>query len=63
MTERDILRKVVAKGKNPDKVKVKDIMNDPVITIDANEDILKAIKLLFRRLFLPFYNKLPYMRQ
>ena len=46
MTERDILRKIVAKGKNPDKVKVKDVMNEPVITIDANEDILEASKIM-----------------
>jgi len=46
VTERDILRKIVAKGKNPDKVKVKDIMNDPIITIDANEDILEASKIM-----------------
>src|SRR3989338_2718107 len=44
MTERDILRKIVAKGKNPDKVK--DIMNNPVITIDANEDISEASKIM-----------------
>ena len=42
MTERDILRKIVAKGKNPDSTKVKDIMNYPLITIDADENILKA---------------------
>ncbi len=41
-TERDILRKVVAKGKNPDEVKVKDIMSYPIITIGANEDITEA---------------------
>ena len=42
MTERDILRKIVAKGRNPDEVKVKDIMNKPIITIDVDEDILEA---------------------
>jgi len=42
MTERDILRKVVAKGKNPDEVKVKDIMSYPIVTIDANDDITEA---------------------
>ena len=42
VTERDILRKIVAKGKNPDEVKVNEIMSHPLITIDANEDILKA---------------------
>ena len=41
-TERDILRKVVAKGKNPDEVKAKDIMSYPIITIGANEDIIEA---------------------
>ncbi len=44
MTERDILRKIVAKGENPDKLKVKDIMNQPLLTIDANEDIVEASK-------------------
>ena len=42
MTERDILRKIVAQGRNPDKLRAKDIMNSPLITIDANEDILEA---------------------
>ena len=44
MTERDILRKIVAKGKNPNVLKVKDIMNHPIITIDANEEIAEASK-------------------
>ena len=44
MTERDILRKVVAKGKNPDKLRVKEIMSHPLITIGANEDIVEASK-------------------
>lgn len=46
MTERDILRKVVAKGKNPDQLTVKDIMSYPIITINADEDILEASKLM-----------------
>ena len=44
MTERDIWRKIVAKGENPSELKVKDIMNSPIITIDANEHILEASK-------------------
>ncbi len=44
MTERDILRKVVAKGKTPEKLKVNDIMSHPIITIDTNEDVLAATK-------------------
>lgn len=42
MTERDILRKVVAKGKNPDYVTIKEIMTSPIMTIDSNEDITEA---------------------
>ena len=42
MTERDILRKIVAKGKNPDELRVKHIMSSPLITIDADEDVVKA---------------------
>ena len=48
MTERDILRKVVAKGRNPEKLKVKDIMNSPVLTIDANKDIMEASDIMGR---------------
>ena len=46
MTERDILRKIVAKGVNPDELRVKDVMNYPLITIDVNEHILEASKKL-----------------
>ena len=46
MTERDILRKVVAKGKNVETTGVKDIMSYPLITIDANEDALEASRIM-----------------
>lgn len=46
MTERDILRKIVAKGKNPDNLRVKDIMSSPLITIDANEDVAEASRII-----------------
>ena len=42
MTERDILKKIVAKGENSDVLRVKDIMSYPIITIEANEDIEAA---------------------
>ena len=44
MTERDILKKIVAKGENSDVLRVKDIMSYPIITIDANESVVKASK-------------------
>ena len=39
MTERDILRKIVAKRENPDILRAKNIMSYPIITIDVSEDI------------------------
>ena len=49
MTERDILRKIVAKGKDPDETKVKDIMSYPLVTIDAEEDIVKASEIFDKK--------------
>ncbi len=46
MTERDILRKVVAMGRNPAETTVKDVMNAPLITVDANTYIEDAADLL-----------------
>ena len=46
VTERDILRKVVAKGKNTDIITAKDIMSRPLITIDANNDALEASRIM-----------------
>ncbi len=56
VTERDILRKVVAKRLNADRVTIKDIMNAPLITVDSETDILDASNILaakkIRRLIL-----------
>lgn len=45
-TERDILRKIVAKGRNAELVKVRDIMSSPLITIDADASIEEASSLM-----------------
>ncbi len=62
MTERDILRKIVAKGRNPDELTVKDIMSQPIITSDANEDIAEASRKIsqhkIRRLIITENNKI-----
>jgi CBS domain-containing protein len=49
MTERDILRKIVAKGKNPNQTRVREIMSSPLITIDADEDVLKAGEIMDKK--------------
>lgn len=46
VTERDILYRVVAGGKDPSKLKLKDIMSKPLIFIDANAKVKEAIALM-----------------
>jgi CBS domain-containing protein len=46
ITERDFLRKVVAQGKDPSKLKVEEIMSAPIITIDENEKVKAASQLM-----------------
>ncbi|MAH33269.1 hypothetical protein CL615_02660 [archaeon] len=45
-TERDILRKVVARGSNPDELKIRRIMTPDIITIDLNEDAVEAGRIM-----------------
>lgn len=45
-TERDILQRVVAKGLDASKVKMKDIMSKPLITINGNMPIINAIRIM-----------------
>lgn len=45
-TERDILRRVVAKGLDASNVKMKDIMSKPLITINGSMPIINAIRVM-----------------
>lgn len=49
VTERDILRKIVACGRDPNQITVRRIMSSPVITIDANEDVSTASELMDKK--------------
>jgi len=49
LTERDILRRVVAKDKNPSTTKVKDVMTSSPITIEKDRPLREAIDLLNRK--------------
>ena len=42
LTERDILNKIVAAGKDPNKVTVNNIMSSPIYTIDADSRVSEA---------------------
>lgn len=46
VTERDILNKVVAKGKDPSQVRVKEIMSKNVISIGPDKDMEVACDLM-----------------
>lgn len=46
ITQKDILQKVIVMGKHPNSVKIKDIVSKPIVTINANEDLLEASRLL-----------------
>lgn len=44
LTERDLVRKVISKNREPKKIKVKNIMTKPLITIDPETDLNKAVR-------------------
>jgi CBS domain-containing protein len=49
LTERDLVRKVLAKGKDPKSVKVNDIMSKPVVRINEDSDLLDASELMKKK--------------
>jgi CBS domain-containing protein len=46
VTERDIVNRVLAKDLDPSKTKIQEIMSFPLITINPDDDLLKASKLM-----------------
>jgi len=46
VTERDIISKVLAKELDPSKTRVSEIMSTPLLTIDPDDDLLKASELM-----------------
>ena len=46
ITERDIIFRVVAQNRGPFKVTLKDIMSEPLITIDADKSVEEAMAVL-----------------
>ena len=49
LTERDLLKKVVAKGLNPVSTKAKEVMTSPPVTIDQARPLGEAIDLMNRK--------------
>ncbi len=48
VTERDIIRRVIAKGRDVEKVKLGEIMSSPLITVPPDEPIGRAMELMAR---------------
>ncbi len=49
ITEGSVLRKVIAKRLNPEKVRVSEIMSSPLITIDEDASLYEAMKLMLEK--------------
>jgi CBS domain-containing protein len=49
VTERDILKRIVAEDKNAKKTKVKEIMTSPLVTIEPTTDLEEAARLMFEK--------------
>ena len=48
VTERDVLRRVVAEAKDVMNTKVKDIMTSPLVVVGPDTDVEEAVKLMFQ---------------
>ncbi|MCS6784838.1 MAG: CBS domain-containing protein [Candidatus Caldarchaeum sp.] len=49
ITERDLVTKVLAAGRNPDKTKAGEVMSSPLITVDIESTLLEAVDLMNRK--------------
>ncbi|MEM3703256.1 MAG: CBS domain-containing protein [Candidatus Bathyarchaeia archaeon] len=48
ITERDLLKRVVAEARDVNKTKVKDVMSSPLVVVEPNMDLEEAVKLMFQ---------------
>jgi CBS domain-containing protein len=49
LAERDTLKRIVAEGKNSRKMKVKEIMSSPLVTIEPSTDLEEAAHVMFEK--------------
>jgi CBS domain-containing protein len=49
ITERDLLKRVVAQGKNAENAKARDIMSSPLTSISPDADLEEAANLMFKK--------------
>jgi len=48
ITERDLLKRVVAEAKDATKTKVKDVMSSPLVVVEPSMDLEDAVRLMFQ---------------
>ena len=48
ITERDLLKRVVAEARDANKTKVKEIMSSPLVVVEPNMDLEEAVRLMFQ---------------
>ena len=48
LTERDLLKRVVAESKDASKTKVKDVMSSPLVVVEPSMDLEEAVRLMFQ---------------
>jgi len=48
ITERDLLKRVVAEAKDATKTKVQDVMSSPLVVVEPSMDLEEAVRLMFQ---------------
>lgn len=48
ITERDLLKRVVAEARDANKTKVKDVMSSPLVVVEPSMDLEEAVRLMFQ---------------
>lgn len=48
LTERDLLKRVVAEGKDASQLRVRDVMTSPLVVAEPSMDLGEAVKLMFK---------------
>ncbi len=48
ITERDLLKRVVADAREANKTKVKDVMSSPLVVVEPSMELEEAVKLMFQ---------------
>jgi len=48
LTERDLLKRVVAEAKDASKIRVKDVMTRPLVVVEPKMDLGQAVRLMFQ---------------